>query len=90
MDCAACVTKIETAVKRLDSVASVKVGLHSETLTVEFAGEVETDAVERAVRALGYRISPNRPQSDAQVRDAAAGSARRMLLQASRLRQSRA
>jgi Cd2+/Zn2+-exporting ATPase len=75
MDCAACVTKIESAVKRIDSVASVKVGLHSETLTVEFAGEVETDAVERAVRALGYRITPNWPQSDTQGRDAAADEA---------------
>lgn len=35
MDCASCVGKIETAVKRIVGIESVKVGLQSETLTVE-------------------------------------------------------
>jgi len=57
MDCASCVSKIETAVKRIDGVEAARVGLQSETLTVELAATAAREAVEKAVRGLGYRVS---------------------------------
>jgi Zn2+/Cd2+-exporting ATPase len=57
MDCAACVSKIETAVARLDGVTDVKVGLQSETLSVSLSSPASSAAVEGAVRRLGYTIS---------------------------------
>ena len=57
MDCAACVAKIETAVSRLDGVSNVKVGLQSETLTVDGVDEVQSAAIQKTVQTLGYRIS---------------------------------
>lgn len=57
MDCASCADKIETAVKRIDGVESVKVGLQSETLTVELADSAQGEAVEKAVKSLGYKVA---------------------------------
>lgn len=57
MDCASCVSKIETAVKRIDGVESVRVGMQSETLTVVLGGAAVREAVEKTVRALGYKVS---------------------------------
>lgn len=57
MDCASCVRKIETAVKRIDGVDAVRVGLQSETLTVELTATTAREAVEKAVRGLGYKVS---------------------------------
>lgn len=57
MDCASCVSKIETAVKRIDGVESVRVGMQSETLTVVLGGAAERETVEQTVRALGYKVS---------------------------------
>ncbi|MFT3986188.1 heavy metal translocating P-type ATPase [Aestuariivirga sp.] len=56
MDCAACVTKIETAVRRIDGVSDVAVGLQTETLSITYAGEAKDEAVTRAVTALGYAL----------------------------------
>lgn len=58
MDCAACVAKIETAVKRIDGVSAVKVGLQSETLTVGLVTPATSADVEKAVRGFGYDLSP--------------------------------
>lgn len=58
MDCAACVSKIEKAVARIEGVQSAKVGLQSEKLTVELSGDGTGAAVERVVRSLGYQIAP--------------------------------
>lgn len=58
MDCASCAAKIETAVKRLDNVESVKVGFQSETLTVAFGTAPRPEAVEGAVQSLGYKVTP--------------------------------
>ncbi len=58
MDCASCATKIETAVKRIDGVSNIKVGLQSETLTVTLDKADTGEKVEQAVRALGYEVSP--------------------------------
>jgi Cd2+/Zn2+-exporting ATPase len=58
MDCAACATKIEGAVRRLPGVGEVGVSLSSETLSVTPAGAVVAGAIEREVKALGYAIVP--------------------------------
>lgn len=58
MDCAACVTKIERAVSRLKGVENVKVGLQTETLSVTMSNPADGAAVQRAVQALGYKITP--------------------------------
>lgn len=63
MDCASCVSKIETAVKRIDGVASARVGLQSETLTVDLADKMTGEAVEKTVSALGYRIARQIPEA---------------------------
>ena len=57
MDCAACVSKIETAVSRLEGVSNVKVGLQSETLSALVTDGSKTADVEKTVRSLGYKIS---------------------------------
>lgn len=58
MDCAACTTKIETAVKRIKGTSDVRVGLQSQTLTVLLSSQDDTHKVEKAVRDLGYEIAP--------------------------------
>jgi Zn2+/Cd2+-exporting ATPase len=58
MDCAACTTKIETAVKRIKGTSDVRVGLQSETLTVSLSSPDDAQKVEKAVRDLGYEIAP--------------------------------
>jgi Cd2+/Zn2+-exporting ATPase len=57
MDCASCAGKIETAVKRIEGVEAARVGLQSETLTVELADAARSDAVEKAVTSLGYQVA---------------------------------
>jgi Zn2+/Cd2+-exporting ATPase len=57
MDCPSCVSKIETAVKRIEGVETAKVGLQSETLTVEMADAARSEAVEKAVTSLGYKVA---------------------------------
>ncbi|MBN9311343.1 MAG: heavy metal translocating P-type ATPase [Devosia sp.] len=58
MDCAACVSKIEGAVRRLPNVAEVGVSLANGTLTVTPAAPIATGMIEREVKALGYSIAP--------------------------------
>ncbi|MEO5619630.1 MAG: heavy metal translocating P-type ATPase [Cypionkella sp.] len=59
MDCAACATKITSALERLPGVADVQVGVMSERLSLRLApGATGRDAVEAAVRRLGYGIAP--------------------------------
>ena len=58
MDCAACGTKVENAVRRLPGVAEVNVGVTSETLTVRHDDSTDLDAVQQAVNRLGYKASP--------------------------------
>lgn len=57
MDCAACATKIEDAVGRLPGVGEVGVSLPNGTMTGTRAGDIAKGAIERQVKALGYRIS---------------------------------
>lgn len=59
MDCAACATKITTALERLPGVADVQVGVMSERLSLRLeAGMTGLEAVESTVKKLGYGIAP--------------------------------
>src|SRR5690606_2073023 len=58
MDCAACVAKIDTAVRRLPGVDDVSVSLTAGTMTVTHGAAFASAPVERQVRTLGYGIEP--------------------------------
>ena len=73
MDCASCVSKIETAVKRIDGVSDIKVGRQSETLSLNMSDQSKITLVEKAVRGLGYAISVVGEPSVAMHKDDTAG-----------------
>lgn len=57
MDCAACATKIRTAVERLPGVSDVNVAIMAEKLTLKLEpGTTPRDGIEAAVAKLGYGI----------------------------------
>jgi len=59
MDCAACATKIDTAVRRLQGVEDVQVSVTAGTMTVHHRGDITlTVEIEKKVRELGYEIVP--------------------------------
>ena len=58
MDCAACATKITSALERLPGVADVQVGVMSERLSLRLSGAVAREDVEATVKKLGYGIAP--------------------------------
>ena len=73
MDCASCVAKVETAVRRLPGIIGVEVNLMAERLTVRrLTDGAAAEAVERQVVALGYR--PSRLAGAPLQAPAAAGS----------------
>ncbi|PCK83336.1 heavy metal translocating P-type ATPase [Rhizobium sophoriradicis] len=57
MDCAACATKIDTAVRRVAGVADVSVSVVSGTMTVRHDGSSDLKAIEKRVTGLGYSVS---------------------------------
>lgn len=57
MDCGACATKIDTAVRRLPGVEDVSVSVTAGTMTVSHDPESDLDAVEKKVRGLGYKVA---------------------------------
>ena len=63
MDCAACVTKIEKAVRRISGVSDVKVGMQSQTLTVNLDDSERVGDVADAVKKLGYGITQDVPKT---------------------------
>jgi Cd2+/Zn2+-exporting ATPase len=71
MDCASCVSKIETAINRLPGVEEAGVSLASGTLTVLPGADFSRVAVEKQVKALGYSIAPvdGRPVAKAEGHD---------------------
>ena len=71
MDCGACVTKIETAVRRLPGVSVADASLAQGRLTVAHDGTADMERVARQVRNLGYRIAPARDGDDVSAPDAA-------------------
>ena len=59
MDCAACATKITTALERLPGIADVQVGVMSEGLSLRLEPDATgREAVEAVVKKLGYGIAP--------------------------------
>ncbi|MGV4794209.1 heavy metal translocating P-type ATPase [Rhizobium sp. F40D2] len=58
MDCAACASKIDTAVRRVAGVADVSVSVMAGTMTVRHDGSSDLQAIEQKVTGLGYSVSP--------------------------------
>ncbi|MGR9422794.1 heavy metal translocating P-type ATPase [Rhizobium leguminosarum] len=58
MDCAACATKIDTAVRRVAGVADVSVSVMAGTMTVRHDGSSDLKTIERKVTGLGYSVAP--------------------------------
>ncbi|MBY5393103.1 heavy metal translocating P-type ATPase [Rhizobium leguminosarum] len=57
MDCAACATKIDTAVRRVTGVADVSVSVMAGTMTVRHDGSSDLKAIEKRVTGLGYSVA---------------------------------
>ncbi len=72
MDCAACATKVETAVGRLPGVAEVGVSATAGTMTVRHSPSTTPMEIERAVEAVGYRAR-RRGEAGAGAHDAEDG-----------------
>lgn len=58
MDCAACATKIDTAIRRMDGVEDVSVSVAAGTMTVRHDGSSDLKAIEKKVTGLGYSVAP--------------------------------
>lgn len=59
MDCASCIGKIETALKRLPEIADMRVNFTTETLDVWFVSDSprSLEATQRVIKNLGFGIS---------------------------------
>ena len=55
MHCAACVTRVERAIRSVPGVVEAEVGLATESARVRFKGTLDLAAVQEAVRGVGYR-----------------------------------
>ena len=55
MHCAACVTRVERAIRSVPGVVAAEVGLATESARVRFSGTLDLAAVQEAVRGVGYR-----------------------------------
>ncbi|MBB3392374.1 Cd2+/Zn2+-exporting ATPase [Rhizobium sp. BK275] len=66
MDCAACATKIDTAVRRMDGVEDVSVSVTAGTMTVRHNGSSDLKAIEKKVTGLGYSVAPFTGKAPAQ------------------------
>ncbi len=66
MDCAACATKIDTAVRRMDGVEDVAVSVTAGTMTVRHDGSSDLKAIEKKVTGLGYSVAPLKDKAPAQ------------------------
>ncbi|TPW29233.1 cadmium-translocating P-type ATPase [Martelella alba] len=65
MDCASCVAKVRHAVERIPGVSNVDIALMSERLKLDLDPDNgNRQAVEKAVRALGYGITASQAASD--------------------------
>jgi len=59
MDCAACASKIDTAVRRLPGVSEVAVSVTAGSMIVDHAPSTDLATLQRRVAGLGYTIAPN-------------------------------
>ncbi len=57
MDCAGCVAKIDTAVRRLPGVTGLEISLMSGVMTVRHGRDEGSGAIEKKVTSLGYTVS---------------------------------
>ena len=57
MDCAACATKIDTALRRVPGIADVAVSVTGGTMAVTHSPDTDRAAIERKVSGLGYEIT---------------------------------
>ena len=64
MDCASCIGKIETALKRMPGVSDVELNFATETLELSLAPDAPTQAsdIEKTIKSLGFGISANTGQ----------------------------
>ncbi len=58
MDCAACATKIDKAVRRVPGVEDVSVSVTAGTMTIQHKPDSDLNTVEAKVKSLGYKVSP--------------------------------
>lgn len=58
MDCGACATKIDTALRRLPGISDVTVSFQAGTLSVRHDGRVDDEVVARQVTLLGFGATP--------------------------------
>jgi Cd2+/Zn2+-exporting ATPase len=65
MDCAACATRVEGAVARIDGVEDVSVSVMTSSMLVHHGEATDLTALERAVSRLGYGISADRAERHA-------------------------
>lgn len=56
MHCAHCASKVETALKGLDGVKSVKVNLAAKTVTIGSSCELDDAAIKEAVASAGFTV----------------------------------
>ncbi|ARQ01076.1 heavy metal translocating P-type ATPase [Pseudorhodoplanes sinuspersici] len=65
MDCSACGAKVDTAVRRLAGVSDVSVSVGTEMMMLTHKGDADLQAVEQAIRRLGYTVTPAGRAGDA-------------------------
>ncbi|WP_172372805.1 heavy metal translocating P-type ATPase [Sporosarcina jiandibaonis] len=65
MTCAACATRIEKRINKMDGVAKANVNFALETIAVEYDGnQVETGDMINAVKKMGYELTPKQDNED--------------------------
>ena len=64
MDCAACATKIDNAVRRLNGVEDVSVSVMKGSMTVNHSGQADIGEIVRKVTVLGYKAAALSPDKD--------------------------
>ncbi|MFC5591638.1 heavy metal translocating P-type ATPase [Sporosarcina soli] len=65
MTCAACATKIEKRINKMDGVSNANVNFALETISVEYDGkQVQTSDMITAVKKLGYELIPKQDGKD--------------------------
>ncbi|MEH6719991.1 MAG: heavy metal translocating P-type ATPase [Aurantimonas endophytica] len=64
MDCAACASKVDTAIRRIPGVEDVAVSVSAGMARIRHADSFESSAVVRQVRGLGYGAEPAMASAD--------------------------
>ncbi|MCS7280178.1 MAG: heavy-metal-associated domain-containing protein [Desulfobacterota bacterium] len=56
MGCSHCERRIESAVKRIKNVIACEANVETETLKVTYEGEIDLEALKRAIESEGYEL----------------------------------